>query len=340
MRRTIVRSFVRGLTAGALVVGTFAVTGFLPASAAPHRAAAPPSCDQPNPPAWFHDAVVRSITTAKGIPKWWADTPYLAKIACWQATGFRTDFQAKGGPLHVWHGIFAMTVEEMQTIAGPWMIHDRTGYHLSADCFVSGWDACPHDPGNTATQQQIMAALRWIWLEYGTPKAAWARVQATGRFDSYPRPGGDNKVTTSPLGLCPVQGPNNYQDDFGERRTVGGYHPHWGNDMHANIGIPIVAPFDGFAVAHDDGWFGGKYVTVVGAKGYVRNGHMTRYGTLGAVKAGTVIGYVGETGDASGPHDHFEWHPWVVPANLHRSPFGFTRVLDAIDPNPFLNQVC
>jgi murein DD-endopeptidase MepM/ murein hydrolase activator NlpD len=95
-------------------------------------------------------------------------------------------------------------------------------------------------------------------------------------------------------------------------------------------------------VAHNDHWFGGKYVTVVGAKGYVRNGHLSRFGTLGYVKSGTIIGYVGNTGDASGgpTHDHFEWHPWVVPTPLHKAPSGFKRVMDAIDPFPFLRKVC
>ena len=35
-----------------------------------------------------------------------------------------------------------------------------------------------------------------------------------------------------------------------ERRTVGGYHPHWGNDVVAPSGRAIRAPFDGFAVPH------------------------------------------------------------------------------------------
>jgi hypothetical protein len=332
-------ALARGFGRAALAVTVLAGVLALSTGSAGARTGQQP-CQHPDTPAWFHQAVVTSIGVSKGIPGWWADSPYLPRIVCWQGTRFDKDFRAQGGSLHVWHGIFAMTVEELQTIQGPWMIKDRNGYHLSAACFVNGWDACTHTTEHSATIQQIIAALRWIWLEYGTPKAAWNRVVVTGRFDSLPRKGTDNKVATSPLARCPVRGPNTYQDDFGERRTVGGYHPHWGNDMHANTGVPIVAPFDGFAVAHDDGWFGGKYVTVVGAKGYVRNGHMSRFGTLGAVTSGTVIGYVGETGDASAPHDHFEWHPWVVPSPLHRSPFGFTRIMDAIDPHPFLDQVC
>jgi murein DD-endopeptidase MepM/ murein hydrolase activator NlpD len=233
-----------------------------------------------------------------------------------------------------------MTVEEMQTIFGAWMTRTRDAFHLSAECFVHGWDACEHDPGNTATAQQIIAGLRWIWLNYGGPRAAWVHIVKTGRFDSSPRAGTFNKVANAPLLQCPVRGDHHYRDDFGNNRTVGGYHPHWGNDIGAAIGTPIVAPFDGFAVKHSDNWFAGNYVTVVGKKGYDRNGHLSKFGTLGYVTAGTVIGYVGETGDASSPHDHFEWHPWVVPKPLHQAPSGFRRVMDAIDPNPFLNKVC
>ena len=309
----------------------------------PAASAAPPTpvqaCAHPKVPVWFHKSLATAIRVSRNLPADWAGSPYLAKIVCWQGTKFSATFIQHSHSYHLWHGIFAMTVEELQTIEGPWMSNNPAEFKLSAPCFTGGWDKCPKTTANTRTIQQEIAALRWIWLNYGTPRTAWVHIVRTDRFNSLPRPGTVNRATARPLKLCPVLG-SYYRDDFGERRTVGGYHPHWGNDMLTSFGRAIRAPFDGFAVARSDNWFAGNYVTVVGANGYVRNGHMSRFGTLGWVKAGTVIGYVGQTGDATSPHDHFEWHPWVVPLPRHRAPSGFRQVMDAIDPYPFLNAVC
>ena len=72
------------------------------------------------------------------------------------------------------------------------------------------------------------------------------------------------------------------------------------------------------------------------------NAHLSRMGQLGSVSTGTVVGYVGNSGDAQGgpTHDHFEFHPNVIPANPWRSPYGYTVIGDAIDPYPYLNSVC
>jgi murein DD-endopeptidase MepM/ murein hydrolase activator NlpD len=87
---------------------------------------------------------------------------------------------------------------------------------------------------------------------------------------------------------------------------------------------------------------GGQAVIVYGSAGYVYNAHLDRYGALGSVSTGTIIGYVGNTGDAAGgpTHDHFEWHPNVIPANPYRSVYGYTVINGAIDAYPYLNAVC
>jgi murein DD-endopeptidase MepM/ murein hydrolase activator NlpD len=326
--------------AAALVVATLVgVPGPATASRRPPREALE-GCFRPDPPRSFRRHVATAIRISRDLPRAWADAPEIAKIVCWQGSGFKTDFRSKGPSGRVWRGMFAMTVQEVETIFGTWMTADRNALRLTPRCFKWGWKACPHTVANAAWAQQIIAGLRWIWLNHGTPSAAWAHIKRIGRFNSAPRPGTDDRATRAPFRRCPVAGRVYYRDSFGDRRTVGGYHPHWGTDIAAPTGRAILAPFPGFAVAHRDSWFAGLYVTVLGRQGYVRNVHLSRVGRLGEVRTGDVIGYVGSTGDARGPHDHFEWHPWRAPRPLHRAPSGFRSVMDAIDPYPFLNQVC
>lgn len=112
------------------------------------------------------------------------------------------------------------------------------------------------------------------------------------------------------LRVCPVPSFTDITDDFGAmvRLPHVPVHHHQGNDIGAPSGVPILAPFDGYASASQDE-LGGLIVRVSGDDGYVNNAHLSRLGQLGSVPAGTVVGYVGATGDATGPHDHFEWHP-------------------------------
>jgi peptidoglycan hydrolase CwlO-like protein len=143
-----------------------------------------------------------------------------------------------------------------------------------------------------------------------------------------------------PFFACPVPAAS-YSDSFGAPRSAGGYHPHAGNDLLAPEGSPILAPFNGVA-SNSTNTLGGLSVSVSGAQGYVYNAHLVRFGQLGSVNAGDVIGYVGNTGDAAGgpTHDHFEWHPKVIPPNPYRSSYGYSVIGDAIDPFPYLNEVC
>ena len=111
--------------------------------------------------------------------------------------------------------------------------------------------------------------------------------------------------------VCPVDAPRYIHNDFGEIVRVDGVDPHvhMGSDIEAPSWTPIRAPFDGYAWSSYSP-LGGYQVRVRGDHGYVFNAHLIAYGDLGWVGTGTIIGYVGATGDSTASHDHFEWHPW------------------------------
>ena len=78
----------------------------------------------------------------------------------------------------------------------------------------------------------------------------------------------------------------------------------------APSGTPIVAPVSG-VVTHRGNSVGGLAFHLDGADGrYYYGAHLSAYGQSGSVQAGTVIGYVGNTGDAAAtaPHLHLEIH--------------------------------
>jgi len=139
--------------------------------------------------------------------------------------------------------------------------------------------------------------------------------------------------------VCPVDQPRAVYDGFGAPRYGGGYHPHAGNDIIAPQGTAIRATFDGYAQAGSN-TLGGYSVNVYGDLGYTYNAHLMQPGVTGQVSAGQVVGYVGATGDTSTPHDHFEWHPNVIPSDWPVSPYGYRVIGSAVNPFPLLAQVC
>lgn len=83
---------------------------------------------------------------------------------------------------------------------------------------------------------------------------------------------------------------------------------HYGIDLAANKGTPIVASRSGKVIkaTYDDS--AGYYVTIDHGDGFeTRYLHMTHYIVKKGdyVSAGQVIGYVGSTGASTGPHLHF-----------------------------------
>lgn len=107
--------------------------------------------------------------------------------------------------------------------------------------------------------------------------------------------------------VCPVPG-STFIDSWGAPRSGG--RRHEGVDMMASAGTPILAPVAG-NVSHRGVSLGGLSFFLYGDNGNMYFGtHLSGYAASGHVVAGTVIGYVGATGNANGiNHLHFEIHP-------------------------------
>ena len=110
--------------------------------------------------------------------------------------------------------------------------------------------------------------------------------------------------------VCPVQGPVAFSDSWGAPRSGG--RSHQGVDMLSPRGTPTVAPVAG-RVVHKESGLGGLTWYVYGDDGNTYYGaHLSSYANqgVGRVGAGTVIGYVGDSGNAKGTnHLHFRIQP-------------------------------
>ncbi len=127
---------------------------------------------------------------------------------------------------------------------------------------------------------------------------------------------------------CMVGSNHAFRDTWGAPRSGG--RRHKGVDVFAPMGSPSYAVTDGVISNIHSGGNGGKMVYLRGNDGveYFYS-HMSSYAAKEGdrVKAGEIIAYVGDTGNARGgsPHVHFEVHPGGgAPVN----------------PTPFTRRVC
>ncbi len=98
---------------------------------------------------------------------------------------------------------------------------------------------------------------------------------------------------------------------FGVRRhpISGDVRLHSGVDLAAPQGTPVYAPTAGYVSAAT--WNGGYGLFIAiehGGGMQTRYGHLSRLAVASGqyVAAGAVIGYVGSTGNSTGPHLHYE----------------------------------
>lgn len=143
----------------------------------------------------------------------------------------------------------------------------------------------------------------------GKPLKFYAYQHDDGDFGYYNEKG---EGVRKALMRTPVNGAR-LTSSFGSRRhpILGYTRMHKGVDFGASTGTPIMAAGDG--VIEKRGRWGsyGNYIRIRHGSNYATAyAHLSRYArgiSVGTrVKQGEIIGYVGATGGATGPHLHYE----------------------------------
>jgi murein DD-endopeptidase MepM/ murein hydrolase activator NlpD len=140
----------------------------------------------------------------------------------------------------------------------------------------------------------ILAAALVVWLVIASQLPSHVRLSLSGIVDG--------AVITQPFGCTALQ--LEPYDPFCPSR-----HVHTGIDLAAPVGKEVYSATSGTANLGFDPHGAGLYV-VVTADSHVRifYCHLSAFRVLGgvAVQPGQIIGLLGSTGLATGPHVHFE----------------------------------
>jgi len=137
-----------------------------------------------------------------------------------------------------------------------------------------------------------------------------------GQLPLLPAPSGLQPKLTAGGYVFPVYGPSSFVDTFGAFRGDVPGNWHHGDDIFAPLGAPLLACADG--IVFSVGWneIGGNRLWLRDSQGNeFYYAHLSAFSPLAKngrhVKAGDVLGFVGNTGDAAGTptHLHFEVHP-------------------------------
>jgi len=118
--------------------------------------------------------------------------------------------------------------------------------------------------------------------------------------------------------------PGVFSGVFGSQRIDNGVamSPHFGVDMAAPVGTPIHAPADGVVSISGDYYLDGGFTLIDHGQG-VSTSYLHQSGRLvkkgDKVKRGQLIGHIGQTGRATGPHLHWAMNWFQVRLDPSRS---------------------
>jgi len=168
-------------------------------------------------------------------------------------------------------------------------------------------------------QQQVKLSIDQLYtLRAQAMSGRVSRALASGLSPDF---AGDWTTLADAPSLWPLEG--RVGSSFGERQDPfngeGAFHP--GIDIDAPYGSPVRVTADGDVQS-------AAMVSGYGREIVVDHGHgvLTLYGHLSAIAVmpgqhvlrGQIIGYVGQSGRATGPHLHYEVRVHKVPVNPHK----------------------
>jgi murein DD-endopeptidase MepM/ murein hydrolase activator NlpD len=183
-------------------------------------------------------------------------------------------------------------------------------------------------------QQQVKLSIDQFYAL--RTQALSGRVSRALEGGLSPACAGDWTTLADAPSIWPVEG--RVGSSFGQREDPfnGEGKFHSGIDIEASYGTPVRAAADGFVTGANMGAGYGREVVL-------DHGHdvLTVYGHLSAmavvpgqhVMRGQVIGYVGQSGRATGPHLHYEVRVHNVPVNPHKYMRSSYEQLALSDPS-------
>jgi murein DD-endopeptidase MepM/ murein hydrolase activator NlpD len=245
---------------------------------------------------------------------------------------------------------YATTLEQAVVHGSSGRAQNYRGYVTALDIHLTA------DHGGLPAASEIRVGFAETWVQAGLPEPVLptapgkSKETATKVPSKAPEPKKGHPQSLAPTlrpipqGLqpkltaggyvFPVFGQVSFVDTFGAFRGDVAGNWHHGDDLFAPLGAPVLACADGtvFSVGWND---------VGGNRLWLRDGqgnefyyaHLSAYTPAAKngnhVKAGEVLGFVGNTGDAQATpyHLHFEVHPVSLLA------LGYDG---AVDPTPYL----
>jgi peptidoglycan LD-endopeptidase LytH len=134
----------------------------------------------------------------------------------------------------------------------------------------------------------------------------------------------------APVALpVPVEGvaPGQLANTWGAERSEG--RRHEGIDIFAPRGTPVISATHGVVVRKGWNRLGGRTVTVLGPDGWFHYyAHLDGWDAPGIgawIEAGTVLGYVGDSGNAKGTPTHL--HYGIYESGAARNPYPLLKPL-------------